>query len=88
MKGEAIPALRRSISTLAAAGTLALGFGGNAAATPSASAEFGQHVASCAQEHLGQREGAPAVTCTHDGTTMGFPTFGAMVRHLQEVHGA
>lgn len=78
-----MPALRRSISTLAAAGTLALGFGGNAAAAPSASAEFGQHVASCAQEHLGQREGAPAVTCTHDG----FPTFGAMVRHMQ-MHGA
>lgn len=83
-----MPALRRSISTLAAAGTLALGFGGNAAAAPSASAELGQHVASCAQEHLGQRAGAPAVTCTHDGMTMTFPTFGAMVQHMREMHRA
>jgi hypothetical protein len=38
------------------------------------------------EEHLGQREGAPSVTCTHDGMTMTFPTFGAMVRHMQEMH--
>lgn len=73
--------LIRSASALgAAAGALALG--GNALAAPSPSADFGQHVATCAQEHLGQRDGAPAVTCTDDGMT--FPNFGAMVRHMQE----
>jgi len=75
-------------ASLTAAGALAFAFGGSAAAAPSQAADFGQHVASCAQEHLGQREGAPAVTCTHDGMTMRFPTFGAMVRHMQEVHDA
>ena len=74
-------------ASLAVAGTLAVGFAGSAAAAPNPAADFGQHVASCAQEHLGQREGAPSVTCTHDGMTMTFPTFGAMVRHMQEMHG-
>lgn len=73
-------------ASLAAAGALALAFGGNALGAPSPSADFGQHVAACAQEHLGQREGAPSLTCTHDGTEMTFPTFGAMVHHMQH-HG-
>lgn len=76
----------RTTSVLGAAGALALALGGNAFAEPSTSAEFGQHVATCAQAHLGQREGAPAVTCTHDGMTMTFATFGAMVQHMQEMH--
>jgi hypothetical protein len=71
---------------LAAAGALTLGSAGSAAAS-APQAAFGQHVASCAQEHLGQRAGVPGVTCTHDGTTMTFPTFGAMVEHMRGHHG-
>lgn len=75
-----------TVASLTAAGALALALGGNALGAPSPAADFGQHVATCAQEHLGQRDGAPAVTCTHDGITMTFPTFGAMVQHMQEMH--
>ena len=39
----------------------------------------------CAHE-LGARENPPAVTCTHDGMTMTFPTFGAMVDHMRAMH--
>lgn len=81
--------MSRLISTAAsvsAAGALVLALGGAALGAPSPSADFGQHVATCAQQHLGQREGAPSVTCTHDGMTMTFPSFGAMVRHMQEMH--
>ena len=54
--------------------------------TNAAAAEpFGAHVSMCAHE-LGQRAGAPAVTCVHDGMTMTFATFGAMVKHMQTVH--
>ena len=74
-------------ASLTAAGALALALGGNALGAPSPSADFGQHVAGCAQEHLGQREGAPSVTCTHDDMTMTFATFGAMVQHMREHHG-
>lgn len=74
-------------ASLTAAGALALALGGNALGAPSPSADFGQHVATCAQEHLGQREGAPSVTCTHDGLEMTFPTFGAMVQHMRDHHG-
>ncbi len=81
-----MPTLTQAVTSLAATGTLALAFGGGAAAAPSPAAELGQHVASCAQEHLGQREAPPAVTCTHDGMTMSFSTFGAMVQHMQEMH--
>ena len=81
-----MPTLTQAVTTLAVAGTLALAFGGSAAAASSPAAELGQHVASCAQEHLGQREAPPAVTCTHDGMTMSFPTFGAMVQHMREMH--
>jgi len=74
-------------ASLTAAGALALALGGNTLGAPSPSADFGQHVATCAQEHLGQREGAPSVSCTHDGMTMTFPTFGAMVEHIEEMYG-
>lgn len=74
-------------ASLTAAGALALALGGNALGAPSPSADFGQDVATCAQAHLGQREGAPSVTCTHDGTEMTFATFGAMVQHMQQHHG-
>lgn len=79
--------LVQTASALAAAGALALALGGNALAEPSPSAAFGQHVRTCARAHLGQREGAPGVTCVHDGMTMEFATFGEMVRHMKEMHG-
>ena len=74
-------------ASLTAAGALALALGGSALGAPSPSADFGQHVATCAQEHLGQRDGAPSVTCSHDGMEMTFPTFGAMVQHMRQHHG-
>lgn len=70
-------------ASVAAAGALALALAGNILAAPAPSADFGQHVAMCAQEHLGQRAAAPGTTCSHDGTEMTFPTFGAMVHHMQ-----
>lgn len=54
------------------------------AALASGGSAFGRHVAGCAQEHLGRRAAPPAVVCTMpDGTTMTFPTFAAMVLHMQ-----
>lgn len=77
---------RRTLAaSLAAASATALAFVGSSAAAPSPEADLGQHIAACAREHLGQRAGAPAVTCTHDGMTMSFPTFGAMVQHMREM---
>ena len=56
------------------------------AATPAAGAGgFGNDVAACARHHLGQRDGAPAVTCIHAGVPP-FPTFGAMVLHMKGHH--
>jgi hypothetical protein len=78
-----MPRLIPASASLTAAGVLALAVAGSAAAAPNPAADFGQHVASCAQEQLGQREGAPAITCAHDGMTMTFPTFGAMVAHMK-----
>lgn len=43
----------------------------------------GASVSMCAQLHLGQRDNPPALTCSHDGTTVTFATFGEMVRHMQ-----
>lgn len=58
------------------------------ALTGTASAEpLGPHVAMCAHQ-LGGRNDAPAVTCSHDGMTMTFPNFGAMVQHMREMHSA
>ena len=74
--------------SLTAAGALALSLAGNVPAAPSTSSELGQHIATCAQEHLGQRAEAPSVTCTHDGIEMTFPTFGAMVEHMREMHSS
>ena len=58
---------------------------GAASANAIAADPFGQHVAMCTHE-LGQRADAPAVTCTHDGITMTFTNFGAMVQHMREIH--
>ncbi|MDH4101752.1 MAG: hypothetical protein OEW52_03495 [Thermoleophilia bacterium] len=79
------PGLASAALTVAAG--LALTLGGSAAAAPGDSADFGRHVAICAQAHLGQREASPALTCAHDGMTMTFATFGGMVRHMQDMHG-
>jgi hypothetical protein len=68
------------LPVLAASAAAALVLVGPAAAEP-----FGQHVAGCAHQ-LGARANAPEVTCTHDGMTMTFPNFGAMVQHMQEMH--
>jgi len=74
--------VRRLTIAAAALAALAAGLSGGALA---AEEPFGRHVSMCAHE-LGQRAGAPAVTCTHDGTTMTFATFGAMVQHMRELH--
>ena len=68
------------LPALAATAAVALALVGPAAAEP-----FGQHVAMCAHE-LGARADAPAVTCTHDGMTMTFANFGAMVEHMRAMH--
>lgn len=82
--------MRRPIRLLvlvAAVGALVAGPTGSALAAED-SAAFGQHVAACAREHLGQRPDPPAVTCTMpDGSTMTFATFGAMVQHMREMEG-
>ena len=67
----------RRLMILAAAAAVAAGLTGTASAEP-----FGEHVSMCAHQ-LGARENPPAVTCTHDGMTMTFPTFGAMVEHMR-----
>ncbi len=74
--------IRRFVLALAASAALVAGFGGSALAAES----FGQHVASCAQATLGQRDNSPVVTCACDGTTMTFANFGAIVEHMQ-THG-
>lgn len=80
--------MQRSIplAVTAVAAAVALAGAPAALASPKAS-EFGRHVADCAQGHLGQRDGAPAVTCTHEGVTMTFANFGAMVLHMKQHHG-
>ena len=74
-------------AVLAATGTAALGLAGPSAAAPAPHADLGQHIASCAQESLGQRESPASVTCIHDDLVMSFPTFGALVQHVREMHG-
>lgn len=75
---------RRLAVALAAAGTIAAGTSASALA---ADQPFGEHVSTCAQMSLGPRTEPPAATCTHDGMTMTFPTFGAMVLHMQNASG-
>lgn len=65
---------------LAASAVSAVALVGTASAEP-----FGQHVAMCAHQ-LGARDNAPAVTCSHDGMTMTFANFGAMVKHMRAMH--
>lgn len=70
------------VTALGSVGALALGSAGSATGAANPSAELGQHVAACAQEHL--PEGARGITCSHDGMAMSFENFGAMVRHMQQ----
>ena len=72
--------VRRFAVALATAGIVTAGFSATALA---ADEPFGQHVSMCAQMSLGQRDNAPQVTCTHDGITMTFANFGAMVQHMR-----
>lgn len=74
--------LYRLIVTASAVAALAVGVSGTAFA---AEEPFGQHVSMCAHE-IGMRADTPAVTCTHDGMTMTFATFGAMVKHMRDTH--
>lgn len=74
---------RRFITVLVVGAAIAAGSAGTAAASDS----FGQQVATCAQMHLGQRDNPPTATCTHDGMTMTFPNFGAMVEHMRAMQG-
>ena len=69
------------VAVAAVAGALLVGASSNAVAAE----PFGQHVAMCAHE-LGQRADVPTVTCTHDGMTMTFATFGDMVEHMRQMH--
>lgn len=69
---------RRLVFAAAALGAAATG----AAASAAAAEPFGQHVSGCAQVSLGQPPDTPAVTCSHDGMTMTFDTFGEMVLHM------
>lgn len=75
------PLYRLTIAAAAVA-VLATSVSGTALA---AEEPFGQHVSMCAHE-LGKRADTPAVTCTHDGMTMTFATFGAMVQHMRGMH--
>lgn len=72
----------RRLTIAAAVAALAAGVSGTAFA---ADEPLGRHVSMCAHE-LGKRADTPAVTCTHDGMTMTFATFGAMVQHMREMH--
>ena len=72
--------LRLAVATITAAAVA-----GVAATNVVAGDSFGQHVSTCAHE-LGQRPSPPTVTCTHDGVTMTFANFGAMVEHMQQMH--
>ena len=72
--------LARLALTLSVAGLAAAGVAGSALA---ADPPLGQHVSMCAQMSLGERADAPTVTCTHDGVTMTFANFGAMVAHMR-----
>jgi hypothetical protein len=74
--------MHRSTRLVTVSALFALTVAGSASASV-----FGKEVAGCARNHLGQREGTPSVVCSHHGTEMTFPTFGAMVLHMQEHHG-
>ena len=74
-----MPLYSRFAVMLTIAGIATAGLSASAFA---ADAPFGQHLSMCAQVDLGQRAGAPQVTCTHDGMTMTFATFGAMVQYM------
>ena len=55
-------------------------------AGPAAASPFGQSVSGCARASLPPQPSPPQVTCTHDGQTHTFATFGEMVAHMRD-HG-
>jgi hypothetical protein len=64
---------------------LALAAGATAAAAPVAAASsepLGSQVSTCAQTMLPPLPNPPTVTCSCNGTTMTFATFGEMVQHM------
>lgn len=74
--------MMRSLRRFAIAGIAGALLVGAGSANAVAAEPFGQHVAMCAHETLGQRDNPPAVTC--DG--MSFDNFGLMVEHMREMH--
>ncbi len=74
----------QSVRRLTVAAIVLAALGGATATGAGAAEPFGQHVALCAHE-LGQRADAPAVSCSHDGMTMSFANFGAMVEHMRQM---
>lgn len=74
--------MHRSLVTAVAAAALA--FPGVAGASEQ---PLGEHVAQCAQEHLGQRADPPGFTCMHGDHSHVFATFGEMVLHMLEHDG-
>jgi hypothetical protein len=73
--------LRLTVATITAAA-----LAGVAATNVLAGDSLGQNISTCAHELLGQRPDPPTVTCTHDGVTMTFANFGAMVEHMRQMH--
>ena len=71
--------MSRLVLALATTAGLAAALSGSALAGNA----FGQHVAECAHMALGPRDNPPAITCSHEGMTMTFPNFGAMVQHMR-----
>ena len=69
---------RLTVAAAVATSVFGLGSGSAVAST------FGQSVSMCAHD-LGQRADPPAVTCSHDGVTMTFANFGAMVEHMRQM---
>ena len=55
-------------------------------AGPAAASPFGQSVSACARMSLPPQPSPPQVTCTHDGQSHTFTTFGKMVAPMRE-HG-
>ena len=73
--------MTRLILAIATSAAIGASLGGSALADNS----LGKQVAMCAHTTLAQRDNPPSVTCTHDGMTMTFANFGAMVQHMHSM---
>lgn len=69
---------------LTAVGIVTAGLSANALGANARAADdsFGRQVSMYAQMSFGQGHDAHEVICTHDGMTMTFASFGAMLRHM------